>query len=508
VDGTLDTTFGSGGKVVVALSGVSDQANAVVVQPDGRIVTAGFAFNGTNNDFALLRVNPDGTPDGSFGAGGKVLTPLGPMAEEANALVLQPDGKLAAGGYTTDTAVNQQLAALVRYDATGALDPTFGTGGKVVTGLGAHGTGPLEALALQPDGKIVGGGAVTVGSPDYAAVRFNANGTFDAAFGTGGMAVVPGSYGSGWIRAVVLQPDGGILLAGEAYIDGTDAFALARVHANGTPDASFGDGGALAFSPGPDDDQAYAVALAPDGKVIVAGQSLVGSTRRFAVLRLDPDGKPDATFGGTGVIVTPLGVTHDTASGAVAQPDGKVLVAGSAYYFGAKDEDAVVACFNLDGSPDPTFGAGGTAATNAGLGNDRAFAVALQPDGKVLTAGTGQTGSNTEFQLLRYDANGAPDRSFGTAGRVLTAVGPASDTAYAVYSPFADVTASGKIDGLDLVVVRMNQLVMLPDGDPPATAPAPQPQIAAAGRTVLAPPPRVSLFGRTPIRDEDATVLA
>src|SRR5207244_2135037 len=126
--GDLDPSFGTGGQVITPISSGYDAANALVVQPDGKLVAAGHAYNAGNIVFALVRYNADGTLDGTFGSGGKVTTVIG-TASRGTALVLQPDGKLVAAGYTYNG--KSTAFALVRYNTNGSLDTSFGSGGKV-----------------------------------------------------------------------------------------------------------------------------------------------------------------------------------------------------------------------------------------------------------------------------------------------------------------------------------------------------------------------------------------
>ncbi len=167
--GALDTSFGTGGKVTTAIGSSDDDANGVVLQPDGKIVAAGSSY-GTNDDFALARYNADGSLDAGFGTGGKVTTAIGSSTDEAFALALQADGKIVAAGYSYNGA-NADFA-LARYNPDGLLDPGFGAGGKVTTAIGSSGD-VANAVALQPDGKIVAAGSISNGTnSDFALARY------------------------------------------------------------------------------------------------------------------------------------------------------------------------------------------------------------------------------------------------------------------------------------------------------------------------------------------------
>ena len=158
--GHLDPSFGSGGEVTTSIGATDDTAYALAVQPDGKTVVAGYSNTGTLlspvDVFALARYNTDGSLDATFGTGGKVTTAIGTVQDKAFALVIQPDGKIVAAGNSYDNILFQDVFALVRYNANGSLDPTFGVGGKVTTVVGGYGL--VFALAIQTDGKLVAGG--------------------------------------------------------------------------------------------------------------------------------------------------------------------------------------------------------------------------------------------------------------------------------------------------------------------------------------------------------------
>src|SRR5439155_622700 len=168
--GSLDASFGTGGKVTTPIGSVDDEAFALVLEPDGKLVAAGYSDRGSNNAVALVRYNANGSLDTSFGTGGKVTTAIGSVDDEVFALVRQPDGKLVAAGYTSGT--NSTAFALVRYNADGSLDTSFGTGGKVTTAIGSI-DDEVNALVLQADGKLAAAGYSYNGSDtDFAVARY------------------------------------------------------------------------------------------------------------------------------------------------------------------------------------------------------------------------------------------------------------------------------------------------------------------------------------------------
>jgi len=318
-DGSLDPTFGNGGKVTTAIGSAFDRAHALVLQPDGKLVAAGSTYNqATNYDFALVRYNSDGSLDATFGSNGKVTTSIAGGADEAFALVLQPDGKLVAAGYANQGATSNDFA-LARYSASGALDPTFGNGGIVTTPV-IRGSDQIYALGLQPDGKLVAAGTGGV-------ARYLAGGGLDDTFGNGGLVAAPINT---LARALVLQPDGKLVMAGLYYDPVAGAnFRVVRYAANGALDDTFGSGG-IANTAFPNANVACrALALMPDGRLVAAGQS----GGNFALARYSRNGKPDFTFGAGGKLVTP----PYAAAALVLQPDAKLVAAGSSYSGGRLD---------------------------------------------------------------------------------------------------------------------------------------------------------------------------
>jgi uncharacterized delta-60 repeat protein len=226
--GILDSAFGTGGKVTTDFGGPYDWANALVVQPDGKLVAAG----ASGDNFALARYNANGTLDSAFGAGGKVTTDFGGF-DEANALVVQPDGKLVAAG--ASSAAGTYDFALVRYNANGSLDSTFGAGGRVITDFFSRPDDVATALVVQPDGKLVAAGySLADAGYDFALARYNPNGTLDSAFGAGGQAITDFGGPDDAATALVLQSDGKLVAAGYTQAAGGYDFALARYQGDGT----------------------------------------------------------------------------------------------------------------------------------------------------------------------------------------------------------------------------------------------------------------------------------
>jgi uncharacterized delta-60 repeat protein len=377
--GDLDGSFGTGGKVTTDF-GAAATAHAVAPALEGKIVAAG----GAGGDFALARYLPNGTPDPTLDSDGKLTTDFG-GADVANGVVVQPNGKIVAvGGSDGDFA-------LMRYRGGGKFDGSFGHQGEVTTDFG--GTDVATAVVRLPDGRFVVVGGT---GQDFAVARYTFKGDLDTTFGTLGR-VITDFGGDDRAEAVALQSDGKIVVAGRSDGD----FALARYTTAGTLDATFdGDGRVTTdFSGG--QDAALGVAIQPNTEIVAAGTTDQAGSSDFALARYLPDGSLDASsdpletgFGVGGRVTTDFGGTDpELASGIVVQPNGRIVVVGSAL------GDFAIARYAFDGSLDTGFGTGGTLTTDFG-GTDAGEALILQANGAIVAAGT--AGAGDDFALARY----------------------------------------------------------------------------------------------------------
>ncbi|AVH63458.1 putative Ig domain-containing protein [Nostoc sp. 'Peltigera membranacea cyanobiont' N6] len=300
-DGTLDSSFGSAGKVNTNL-GSTDIAYSIALQGDGKILVAGVS----GNNFAVVRYKSDGTLDSSFGSAGKVNTNLG-STDIGYSIALQGDGKILVAG------VSGNNFAVVRYNSEGTLDSSFGSAGKVITNLGSTDIG--YSIALQGDGKILVAG---VSNNNFAVVRYKSDGTLDSSFGSAGK-VITNLGGTDIGYSIALQADGKIIVAGSS----SSNFAVVRYKSDGTLDSSFGSAGKVITNLG-GTDIGYSVSVQADGKIIVAGSS----SSNFALVRYKSDGTLDTDFNTTGIITTDIGTNSTDSAYALTQHDGTIIVAG------------------------------------------------------------------------------------------------------------------------------------------------------------------------------------
>src|SRR6266481_3841361 len=332
-DGSLDTSFNGSGKLTTAVGAGDCHREGVALQSDGKIVVAGDSFNaGGYSTFTVLRYGADGSLDTSFAESGKVTTNVGAKNGDAESVTMQSDGKIVVAGWFN--ASNNDFA-VVRYNANGTLDTSFNETGKAAADFGADGYG--RSVAMHGDGRIVVTGYTTKSyesKKECALACFKANGSLDTSFnGTGKVTTNFGGDGNAEGRSVTVQTDGKIVVAGYATAGGVEKFALTRYNADGTLDTSFGDSGRVMTDVGISGSNATGVALQKDGKIVVAGYAVnnSGTDYDFACVRYNTDGKVDQSFGDGGKIMTSVGQGDGEANSLAVQSDGKIIVAGSAY---------------------------------------------------------------------------------------------------------------------------------------------------------------------------------
>ena len=360
-----DLGFGTNGFSLLEAGG-NDRLHGVTVAPDGKVVAVGetsFGDNGT-----VFRLGADGRRDTSFSTDG--LVPIHSGSSEAlHGVVVQPDGKIVVAGYTT----LKNDVIVYRLNTDGSFDTSFDADGAV--GIDSGGDERGYNLALQPDGKILVVGSTSI-NENAVIYRLNSNGTFDKTFdGDGALGIDSGGTERGY--GVAVQADGKIIVAGSTSVN-TNA-TVYRLNPNGSFDTSFDGDGALGIDSGATE-FAYAVAIQPDGKIVLGGGTTVNNNA--LIYRVNPDGTLDRSFDGDGALGLDSGgaeIAYDLA----LQPNGKILLSGIT----TAGNDGIVFRLNADGAPDTTFDADGQARiTEGGVGNAEGIAVA--PGGHIVVAGT------------------------------------------------------------------------------------------------------------------------
>jgi uncharacterized delta-60 repeat protein len=426
--------------------------------------------------FATGVLAAGGVWDPTFGTNGAVVTDLGSGTDTGNSLLIQPDGRILMLGYAQLDQSNPNLRTpiIVRYNTNGTVDTSFGTDGKLIVTIGTfYGT----QTALQSDGRLVIVSGTNHGQ--YVAVRYDANGkNMDPSFGTNGVAVVPSfadDFFSFGCSDIVIQPDQKIVVVGTEKNQGnfTD-FVIARFNSNGTPDTSFIANGIFIMDranfPNNRFNNGDAIAIQPDGKIVIAGHMVdYEGDGQISLTRLNTDGFPDiSTFGsnGKGTVTIPL-ANYESSNGALAlQNDGKFVVVGSIFsYEENTNDDVAVARFTSNGSLDTTFGGSGIVVTDFGE-NENGNDVVLQPNGKIIVVGRSYSSGFSDVLLVRYNSDGSLDTTFGDNGKVISDFGGTDTSKAAKLQPDGKIVLVGSSNG-DALLARYN---LTDSGVKPVTA--------------------------------------
>lgn len=475
-DGSLDTSFGGDGSIDFDSS--QSLANSwdaqVTVQADGKIVVVGSGPYG--NGWVVARYNVDGTPDTTFGTGGRVATPFSGQngVDSVTAIAIQTDGAIVVGGgtYSSSTPELGRMFTLARYDSAGVLDATFGTGGIV-----AVDTGWVSSIAALADGKIAVGGILGSYSLGHTVVmRFSADGTPDATFDGDGIAELVAVGNAPLVTALTPLADGKLVAGTAGVYFGAPGLSIWQFEANGSPDTSFGGGdGHAEVTTGDGFASPLALLVQPDGRIVTGGGGVNPATptanRDFTVARLNADGSLDTGFGTGGLTYTD-GVFRDvqfnvTPVDTVTQSDGKTISVGVVNGYNAVGYNGLAMDrLNADGSLDTSFGTGGRVIETFGDRWVDVTSAALQADGKILVAGT--DGRGASFFVARFNSDGSLDTTFDGDGWAAT---PIPNSLSSPFDPSAAydlaVQPDGRIvavgaagtdprGGWDVAVVRYN----------------------------------------------------
>lgn len=378
--GALDPTFGNDGTVVTDLSESNDYARSVTLQEDGKIIIGGYTSDGIKDFFCLVRYNNDGTLDEEFGESGSVTTSF-PSTSVGAIVQLQTDGKILLGGHTWDGAAN--AFALARYTTEGVLDDSFGNDGLVTASVDDKNV-VARAMVIQPDGKIVLAGqayVLTTDADDFALARFMPDGTIDLTFGNDGWQIHGfGAFTQDWANSLVIQGDNKLVAAGFS----SSLVALARYTTTGELDDSFGEQGLAVYRvPNATQGNINDLALTPEGQLIAA-ISAIDTFSNFHLARFMPDGSIDSNFGNEGWIRNRLSAANDGTTSLHLQPDGKILSGGFALDNG--QANFTLLRYLPNGNLDTEFGQNGVVTTlfeSSSIIED----ITQQPDGKIIAVG-------------------------------------------------------------------------------------------------------------------------
>ncbi len=462
----LDATFGADGVVITSLDHFGDSARAVIIDKNQRILVAGVSGNGSNLDFSVARYREDGSLDKSFNFDGLLTTQIGSEDDEAQAIALQTDGKVVVAGYSYNGLDTD--FALVRYNEDGSLDMGFGLGGIVSLPMGS-GDDAIHTLAVQEDGSILIGGT----SGGVAAVlRIASDGSLDTSFGHEGVVFSDGEQES-VIYDLLIQEDGGILVSGFSRDeDGRKTLLLRRYLSSGLPDLAFGLAGAADVEPiYTMETAATSITQQENGDILVAGSMGRGRSQDIALFRFSAQGLYDPSFGVKGMVSRDINGEADGVYDIVSVPDG-VVVGGYATTNGLKDFVLLRYSFGQE-APQLNANENGTKEGNLHIGeqiveqryvdsevlkrieatnipeisvtttaissfDDTAYSVAVQEDNKIVLVGSSGDDRLKSFAIARYKSGDEATASVKSSG---------ATSAFIVTTPVTEITRNSAFTG-------------------------------------------------------------
>jgi uncharacterized delta-60 repeat protein len=422
-NGSLDTSFDNDGKALSLFDDYYNGVNAIAKQPDGKyLVTCFYSNSSESSDFAIRRYNEDISLDTTFGTNGKVLTTFDTGLNEAQSVQLLPNGKIITVGKSMPLAdVNGQAGtinsefAISKYNANGTLDVTFDGDGKVTTKF-EYGTDELKSLLILPDDKFIAVGTSRNTVPNNAFFsnivfsKYNSNGTLDLSFGNLGKVVPVFGENVYTILNALIQSDGKILINAFYSTFGSNEtfFELIRYNSNGSLDTTFGNNGKISTG------QVNLRKInSVNGKLLFTGvTTLPSGNNGYVIVQYNENGTIDNAFGVNGVATFNAGNSPFGFSSLAIQQEGKIIVSGN-YFNGNGQLSCVTLRYTINGILDNTFGINGVVTTPIPIFVNSNF---VQSDGKIIVAGTSNNGSDTNFSTVKYNSNGTIDTTYGING--------------------------------------------------------------------------------------------
>jgi uncharacterized delta-60 repeat protein len=420
-DGSLDLSFGTNGKVTTRnIRNLA--AESVAIQSDGKILVGGNVRpNGSNGSFVVIRYNPDGSLDSTFGNAGIVRTAISNVNLDGGFIAIQPDGNIILAGNTITTNPDSGRLVLVQYKPDGSLATDFGNSGILISTNSVFNRA-ASSVVIQSNGRIVVAGTAksTLSNDDFAVARFLSNGTLDTSFDADGIVTTSFGTENDQAKDVAIQSNGDIVVTGNATIAGNVNFAVVRYKTNGSLDSTFDSDGIVLLDAASSVVADTSLTIQSNGRIVVAG-----TTADFFVFRLNTNGSLDTTFDTDGIVTTDVSTRSDNPSSIIIQADGKIVAAGSS----GKQSSALVSIpadfalvrYNSNGSID-NIDTDGIITTGDFSSNADLKAVALQSNGKIVAAGSSFNGVSRLFTVVRYNTNGSLDTTFDADGIVTTPI--------------------------------------------------------------------------------------
>lgn len=397
--GELDSSFNGNGIVIGSYTSENNSADAMAIQADGKIVVAGATGVAANINLGVSRFNNDGSLDTTFGTDGKVILSSGWIKTYILDMKIQNDGKIVMAGYRWNNETGDFI--MFRLNEDGSVDPSFGNDGLAIFDTGEAEVS--ESFAILEDGKFILSGYI---NEDFSMVKVNSDGSIDTTFGTNGWVLTDFAQSLAFAYDININAEGKIMLAGASLdTTNMWNFALARYNPNGTLDSSFGNQGKLELSPGIDNDFAIRVLQLENGKILVGGHSWFATAPvryELSIVQLNNDGSLDTSYGTNGVLKARWQEDGENyISDMALQNDGKLVITGRA--IGSNTFDFGILRVTEDGQLDETFADNGKTITPIDLNDSKSVSLAIQTDGKIVVSGdTARPGENVDFFIARY----------------------------------------------------------------------------------------------------------
>jgi uncharacterized delta-60 repeat protein len=398
--GDLDSTFSHDGKVKTPIGSGDDLARGMAIDSQGRIVVAGSAQAGSTYEIGIARYRPNGALDRTFSGDGKVMAPIGPNSDAGGVAIDSQDRIVVAGSTSSGSGSvsGNRAFAIARYRTNGSPDPTFSGDGRTTTDFSGAQDAAAD-VAIDSHGRIVAGGSIGGEPADFAVARYRPNGSLDPAFSGDGKTTTH-IRASADIRSLAIDSQDRVIAAGSSFNGSQSDFAIARYRANGSLDPDFSHDGTTITPFGAANDSAYGVTIDSQDRAVAVGQTLNGMATNFALARYRANGSLDQGFSHDGRTITSIGSSHDSAYSVAIDPQGRIVAAGS----GANGfySDFALARYRANGSLDSTFSGDGKKMTSFGSFGDSAVGVAIDAQARIVAAGIASDGSQGDFAVARY----------------------------------------------------------------------------------------------------------
>jgi len=443
--------LGEAGRITTDFEGYNDFVRSVVVDSQGDIIVAGYAYSGGNYDFAVAKYNSNGSLDTSFSGDGKVMASFeGYNNDYGRSIIIDNFGHIVIAGYASNGS--DYDFSLARYNGDGSLDTSLGGTGKVMTNFEGYNDDYGRSVVVDSqDHIIVAGYSYNGVNYDFSLARYNGDGSLDTSLGGTGKVMINFEGYNDYGQSIIIDNLGHIVIAGYTYNGSNYDFAIARHNNDGGLDTSFGNNGKVItdFSTGSDSGQS--VLIDGNGDIVVAGYAYNGVNNDFAIARYNSDGSLDTSFGNNGKVTTDFSAGSDSGQSVLIDGNGDIVVAG--YVLNGSYYDFAIARYNSDGSLDTSFGNNGKVTTDFVQNHDYGSSITMDSSGNILVAGYVSNGSDYDFAVAKYNSNGTLNEDFGMVFAVASNTNPVILSPNAMLYDLESVT-NGNYSGGVLTISR------------------------------------------------------